>query len=143
MKKMLQTYYWNTIEGILLISILGVINGCYTVKQVPIDKTKDSMDDAVVITSITKKDGTRIKYPRQSGVKCIVRSDTLITFMGVDTLLREPASEFVSMVQIEYLTQSEIDAKVIDAYRTVEIMNMALVIVGGVILTIALIAILL
>ena len=143
MKKKLQTYYWYTIKGILLFSILGVINGCYTTKHLPIDKTRDTIDDDVVVTALTKEDGTRIKYRRKSGVNYIVRNDTLIAFMGADTLLREPASDFVSLVQIEYLTQQEVGKIAYDAYRTIEAINLAIAVVGGAFLTIVLIAILL
>ncbi len=142
MKKNLQTYYWKTIGRILIFLLLGLINGCYTTKHLPVDKTRDTIDNEVVITALTKQDGTRIKYHRKSGVNYIVRNDTLIAFTGVDTLLREPASDFVSLVQIEYLTQQEVGRMAYDVYRTFEAINIALAVVGGVILTIALIAIL-
>ena len=143
MKEKLQTCSSNTIARILLFSIFGLMGSCYTTQQVSFDRIKDSTYDSIAIVALIRKDGNKIEYPRKSGVNYTLRNDSLIVFNTTDTILRGPASDFVSMVQVNYQTQSEKDKNVVGAFRPVGLIRMVPAMIGGVIATILLIAILL
>ena len=127
------------VTGILLFICLGVLEGCYPTQQVAVDRIITI--DSVRITALTRKDRTKIEYPGKQRVYCKLRNDTLITYNTNDTLLREPLSEFLFMEY--YLTQVEKDKHVIDIYRSIELIQLISLVIGGALTTIFLLALLL